>query len=296
MANSSIYTDIQLPGPLRQTWQLFSRDTIAMIALYAFIVLLIICLFGNQLAPYSTKQQFLGYQLLPPSWSHYGDVSFFLGTDDIGRDVLSRLLRGARPTVGSAIIITLLASIFAMIIGVVASITAGWRSVLVKHFFDTLLAIPSLLLALIVVACLGACIHHAMLAVFLATLPRLIDAIYISVQTEMEKGYVVAARLEGTSNLSIFRFSILPNIAPQLVSEFTRALSVAILDIAAFGFLNLGARPPSSEWGAMLDNSLELIYVAPWAVMLPGAAIMISVLIVNLLGDGIRRAIMAGVE
>ncbi|OON41187.1 antimicrobial peptide ABC transporter permease SapC [Izhakiella australiensis] len=296
MPSDNIYAEKRLPSPLRHTWRLFYRDTTAMIGFYAFIGLLFLCLFGSLLAPYGIDQQFLGFQLLPPSWSHYGDVSFFLGTDDLGRDVLSRLLRGAAPTVGSAIIITLLASLFATLLGIFAGITHGLRSAILNHVLDTFLSIPSLLLAIIVVAFMGPGLDHALLAVFLAVLPRLVREIYSAVHDEMEKEYVVAARLDGARNLSILRYAILPNIAPLLVSEFTRGLSMVILDIAALGFLDLGAQLPSPEWGAMMGDSLELIYVAPWTVMLPGAAIMISVLIVNLLGEGIRRAIIAGVE
>jgi cationic peptide transport system permease protein len=116
------------------------------------------------------------------------------------------------------------------------------------------------------------------------------------VHDELEKEYVVAARLDGARGRNILRYAILPNILPLLITEITRALSMAILDIAALGFLDLGAQLPSPEWGAMLGDSLELIYVAPWTVMLPGVALMVSVLIVNLLGDGIRRAVEAGVE
>ena len=116
------------------------------------------------------------------------------------------------------------------------------------------------------------------------------------VHDELEKEYVIAARLDGASTLNILWFAVMPNITAGLVTEITRALSMAILDIAALGFLDLGAQLPSPEGGEMLGDALELIYVAPWTVMLPGAAIMISVLLVNLLGDGVRRAIIAGVE
>ncbi|WP_428943124.1 putrescine export ABC transporter permease SapC [Pantoea sp. FN060301] len=296
MPYDNIYAEKRVPSPLRYTWRLFYRDTMAMVGFYTFIALLLLCIFGQLLAPYGLDQQFLGYQLQPPSWSRYGDVSFFLGTDDLGRDVLSRLLSGAAPTVGSAILVTLLAAACAMVLGLLAGMTRGLRSALFNHLLDTLLSIPSLLLAIIVVAFLGPKLEHALLAVFLAIIPRLVRAIYTAVHDELEKDYVVAARLDGATSMNILRYAVLPNILALLVSEFTRALSMAILDIAALGFLDLGAQLPSPEWGAMLGDSLELIYVAPWTVMLPGAAIMLSVLIVNVLGDGIRRAIVSGVE
>lgn len=296
MPSDNIYAEKRPPSPLRHTWRLFYHDTTAMIGLYCFGGVLLLCIFGNLIAPYGIDQQFLGYQLLPPSWSRYGDVSFFLGTDDLGRDLLSRMLSGAAPTVGSAIVITLAAAVCAMLLGVLAGLTHGLRSAVMNHVLDTLLSIPSLLLAIIVVAFMGPRLENAMLAVFLAILPRLVRAIYSAVHDELEKEYVVASRLDGASNFDILWHAILPNILALLVTEFTRALSMAILDIAALGFLDLGAQLPSPEWGAMLGDSLELIYVAPWTVMLPGAAIMLCVLIVNLLGDGVRRAIVAGVE
>ena len=296
MPYDSVYREKRPPGALRTVWRKFYGDATAMIGLYGCGALALLCIFGSLFAPYGLDQQFLGFQLMPPSWSRYGDVSFFLGTDDLGRDVLSRLLSGAAPTVGGAFVVTLAASVFGLILGVIAGATHGLRSAVLNHVLDTLLSIPSLLLAIIVVAFSGPQLSHAMFAVWLALLPRMVRSVYSMVHDELEKEYVVAARLDGATTLNILWFAVLPNTTPILVTEITRALSMAILDIAALGFLDLGAQLPSPEWGAMLGDALELIYVAPWTVMLPGAAIMISVLLVNLLGDGIRRAIVAGVE
>ena len=287
MPYDSVYSEKRPPGTLRTAWRKFYSDASAMVGLYGCAGLAVLCIFGGWFAPYGIDQQFLGYQLLPPSWSRYGEVSFFLGTDDLGRDVLSRLLSGAAPTVGGAFVVTLAATICGLVLGTFAGAT---------HGLDTLLAIPSLLLAIIVVAFAGPSLSHAMFAVWLALLPRMVRSIYSMVHDELEKEYVIAARLDGASTLNILWFAVMPNITAGLVTEITRALSMAILDIAALGFLDLGAQLPSPEWGAMLGDALELIYVAPWTVMLPGAAIMISVLLVNLLGDGVRRAIIAGVE
>ncbi|WP_310607815.1 putrescine export ABC transporter permease SapC [Buttiauxella brennerae] len=296
MPYDSVYREKRPPSTLRLTWQKFYGDTTAMIGLYGCGALVVLCVFGGVFAPYGIDQQFLGYQLLPPSWSRYGDVSFFLGTDDLGRDVLSRLLSGAAPTVGGAFVVTLAAAVFGILLGVIAGSTHGLRSAVLNHILDTLLSIPSLLLAIIVVAFVGPHLVHAMFAVWLALLPRMVRSVYSAVHDELEKDYVVAARLDGASTLNILWFAVMPNTAATLVTEVTRALSMAILDIAALGFLDLGAQLPSPEWGSMLGDALELIYVAPWTVMLPGVAIMISVLLVNLLGDGLRRAINAGVQ
>lgn len=294
MPYDSVYSEKRPPGTLRTAWRKFYSDAPAMVGLYGCAGLALLCIFGGWIAPYGIDQQFLGYQLLPPSWSRYGEVSFFLGTDDLGRDVLSRLLSGAAPTVGGAFIVTLAATLCGLVLGVVAGATHGLRSAVLNHILDTLLSIPSLLLAIIVVAFAGPHLSHAMFAVWLALLPRMVRSVYSMVHDELEKEYVIAARLDGATTLNILWFAILPNITAGLVTEITRALSMAILDIAALGFLDLGAQLPSPEWGAMLGDALELIYVAPWTVMLPGAAITLSVLLVNLLGDGIRRAIIAG--
>lgn len=296
MFSDNIYAERSLPSRFRHSWRVFYKDVPAMIGLYGFILLIFFCLFGGIMAPYSPTQQFLGYQLFPPSWSKHGDVSFFLGTDDLGRDLLSRLLNGTLPTVGSGILVTVLAIICAMVPGVLAGLTRGLRSAILKHLLDSLLSIPSFLLAIIVVALFGPRLEHTLFAVWLALLPGLAQSIYNAVYDEREKDYVIADKLDGASQFNLLRYSILPNILPRLVGEFTRTLSLAILEIASLGFLGLGARMPSSEWGRMLADALDLVYVAPWALMLPGAAIMLSVLIVNLLGNGIQRAISAEIE
>ncbi|GAK87942.1 peptide transport system permease protein SapC [Vibrio ponticus] len=127
-------------------------------------------------------------------------------------------------------------------------------------------------------------------------IPRFIRSIYIAVHTEVEKDYVMAARLDGANNFYLLWNSILPNVLVVFASEFTLALSIAILDITALGFLGLGAQAPSAEWGAILGDSVELIYLAPWTVTLPGLAIMFTVVVVNLVGEGVRQALNAGVE
>lgn len=296
MSSDNFYREQKMPSPIRVVWRFFSNDILAMTGFYGIAFLLVLTLFGSYLAPYTINQQFLGYQLLPPSWSHYGNVAFFLGTDDLGRDILSRLLIGTASTFGSALVITISTTLVGLILGCLAGITHGLKSAILNHVLDTLLSIPSVLLAIIIVAFAGSSLENAMIAIWLALLPRIVRTIYSAVRDELDTEYVLAARLDGTSNFYILWYTVLPNITPILVTEITRTLSMAILDMAALGFLDLGARLPTAEWGTMLGDSLELIYVAPWTVFLPGAAIMISVLFVNLLGDGLHRAINAGVE
>ncbi|WP_340620544.1 putrescine export ABC transporter permease SapC [Xenorhabdus siamensis] len=295
MPLDNFYREKKTPSPLKVIWRFFYADALAMTGFYGVLILIVLSLFGSHIAPYQLDQQFID-QLMPPSWSHYGNVAFFLGTDDLGRDIFSRLLIGTSSTFGAALIVTTAAAIVGLFIGSLAGITHGLKSAILNHILDTLLSIPSLLLAIIVVAFAGASLQHAMIAIWLALLPRIVRTIYTAVHDELDKEYIISARLDGASNYHILRYAIFPNITAVIVSELTRTFSIAILDIAALGFLNLGAQLPSPEWGAMLGGSLELIYTAPWTVMLPGTAIMLSVLLVNLLGDGLHRAINAGVE
>lgn len=296
MPLDNFYREKKMPSPIKVIWRFFSSDMLAMTGFYGVLILVALSLFGWYLAPYQLDQQFLGHQLLPPSWSHHGNIAFFLGTDDLGRDILSRLLIGTASTFGSALLVTLAATLCGLIIGCLAGMTRGLKSAVLNHILDSLLSIPSLLLAIIVVAFAGASLVHAIIAIWLALLPRIVRTVYSAVHDELDKEYVIAARLDGASNYHILWYAVLPNITAVLVSELTRALSIAILDIVSLGFLDLGAQLPSPEWGAMLGDSLELIYVAPWTVMLPGAAIMMSVLLINLLGNGLHRAINSGVE
>lgn len=214
MPYDSVYSEKRPPGTLRTAWRKFYSDASAMVGLYGCAGLAVLCIFGGWFAPYGIDQQFLGYQLLPPSWSRYGEVSFFLGTDDLGRDVLSRLLSGAAPTVGGAFVVTLAATICGLVLGTFAGATHGLRSAVLNHILDTLLAIPSLLLAIIVVAFAGPSLSHAMFAVWLALLPRMVRSIYSMVHDELEKEYVIAARLDGASTLNILWFAVMPTSPP----------------------------------------------------------------------------------
>ncbi len=152
----------------------------------------------------------------------------------------------------------------------------------------------SLLLAIIVVAILGPGLFNTLIAITLALIPPFIRATYNAVHAEMQKEYIIASRLDGSPPLRIMRLAILPNIVETLVTQTTRTLSAAILDISAVGFLGLGAQSPQPEWGAMLADSSDLIYLAPWTVTLPGMAILFSVLVTNLVGEGIREALKEG--
>ncbi|USD66297.1 putrescine export ABC transporter permease SapC [Vibrio sp. SCSIO 43136] len=295
MLSDNVYQEELIPTQFERFWRSYRSNTLAMFGLWCFGILLLLTLLSPFILPYDPQQQ-SSYLLLPPSWAPEGTVDYFLGTDDLGRDILSRLLAGSQLTLGAAIIITLIAGVIGSVIGVLAGMTKGLVSSTLNHLFDTVMSIPSLLLAIIFVAFLGFGEFNVLLAICLALIPRFVRSIYVAVHSEVEKDYVIAARLDGANNFYLLWNSILPNILPVLAAEATMALTIAVLDITALGFLGLGAQAPSTEWGAILGDSVELIYVAPWTVTLPGLIIMFSIVVINLVGEGMRRALNAGIE
>ncbi|MDF2185853.1 putrescine export ABC transporter permease SapC [Grimontia hollisae] len=295
MPSNSVYQEAHIPNQIERSWKAFRENTLAVFGFWCLCLLVLVTVLAPWIAPFDAQYP-TGELLMPPSWDTKGSVDYFLGTDDLTRDMLSRLIEGSRLTFGYAILVALAASIIGVLIGILAGMTSGLKSSFLNHLLDTVLTIPSLLLAIIVVAFQGPGELNILLAVWLALIPRFIRAVYTAVHAEMEKEYILAARLDGANNFYLLYHSVLPNILVTLSTELTRAISVAILDIAALGFLGLGAQAPSPEWGAMLGDSIELVFTAPWTVTLPGLAIMISVLVVNLVGDGLTQAINAGTE
>lgn len=291
---SNIYPELKILSPLEQTWASYRRNPLAMAGLWGFLLLLIITLFGPLVVPYGIDEQHAEHLLLAPSWANNGNIDFFLGTDDLGRDILSRLVVGARLTFGCALIVVVIAMVVGSAIGILGGMSKGLKSSVLHHLLDTLLSIPSLLMAIIMVAIMGPGLGNTLIAITLALIPPFIRATYNAVHAEMQKEYIIASRLDGSPPLRIMRLAILPNIVETLVAQTTRTLSAAILDISAVGFLGLGAQTPQSEWGAMLADSSDLIYLAPWTVTLPGIAILFSVLVTNLVGEGIREALKEG--
>ncbi|WP_445399710.1 putrescine export ABC transporter permease SapC [Zobellella sp. An-6] len=290
-SRANIYPELRVRSPLEQAWELFRQNTLAMIGLWGLGFLSLLTLFGPWLAPYPPHEQFSQALLLPPSWADDGNIDFFLGTDDLGRDLLSRLITGARLTVGNGVLVVLVALLVGGCIGILGGMSKGLKSSILNHLLDTLLSIPSLLLAIIFVAILGPGLFNTLLAITLALTPQFIRATYNAVSDEMQKEYITALRLDGANRWRILRFGVLPNLSDTIVSQTTRGLSSAILDITAVGFLGLGAQPPRPEWGAMLSDAMELVYLAPWTVTLPGLAILLSVLVINMVGEGLRQAI-----
>ncbi|PMH46727.1 peptide ABC transporter permease [Vibrio sp. 10N.286.49.B3] len=295
MLTNNIYQEEHIPTQFERFWCSFRSNGMAMLGLWCFAFLILITLLASWITPHDPQAQ-SSVLLMPPSWNPAGTVVYFLGTDDLGRDILSRLISGTQYTFANAILITVIAGVIGCFIGVLAGMTRGLISSTLNHLLDTVMSIPSLLLAIIFVAFLGFGEFNILLAIGLALIPRFIRVVYIAVHDEVEKDYIMAARLDGANNFYLLWSSILPNVLSAIAAEATLALSSAILDITALGFLGLGAQAPSSEWGAMLGDSVELIFLAPWTVTLPGLAIMFSVITINLVGEGVRQALNAGTE
>src|SRR5690606_34189689 len=223
--------------------------------------------------------------LLPPFWQEGGRYAFPLGTDPVGRDMLSRLLFGAQYSLFIGVIVTTLALTGGIVVGVVAGYFGGWVDTVIMRVMDVILAFPSLLLALVLVAVLGPGLLNAMIAIALVLQPHFVRLTRAAVLSEKGRDYVVSARVAGAGPLRLMVKTILPNCLAPLIVQATLSFSSAILDAAALGFLGMGAQPPTPEWGTMLAEAREFILRAWWVVTLPGLAILIAVLAINLVGD-----------
>ncbi|MDO6427987.1 MULTISPECIES: ABC transporter permease subunit [Thalassotalea] len=291
MARDKTYTEEEFPSPLVQLWHNFKQSPAVMIGFGCFIFLVLLAIFSPLISPYSPIENNLDAILLPPAWHNDGDVSYLLGTDNLGRDMLSRLMHGASLTFGLSFIVVILSMFVGVIIGSISALTKGVKSSFLNHFLDVILSIPSLLLAIIIVAILGPGLSNTLWAIVIILIPQFIHITRNAVVQEFKKDYVLASKLDGASNIRILYYSIYPNIIEKMISQATLAQSAAILDIATLGFLGLGAPIPMPEWGAMLANGIDLFYIAPWTVYLPGLAILFAVVATNLVGEGMRHAL-----
>ncbi|MEP0356910.1 MAG: ABC transporter permease subunit [Paraglaciecola sp.] len=291
MARFNLYQEEQHPSPLQYTWLEFQKNHIAMGGLVCLMLFILITIFCPLLAPFEPNLQKTGNILVPPSWDPNGGISHIFGTDGLGRDILSRVLYGCRMTFGISILLVVFALLIGVGLGATAGMSKGFRSSFVNHTLDSIQAIPTILIAIIIIAILGTGLVNSMWAIALALIPQFVHQTRDFVRRELSKEYVMAARLDGASKIQLFVRSILPNMGETLVMQATLALSIAILDISALGFLNLGAQTPSSELGALLSQGIEVVYIAPWNIALPGGALFLMVVSVNIVGDGLRSAL-----
>jgi dipeptide transport system permease protein len=287
-------TDLVLkapPGPLAEFWGHFRRNRGAVLGLVIVLALSFVAIFADFVAPYDPAEQFRDFVLLPPAWIEGGNWAFPLGTDDIGRDMLSRLIHGARLSLFIGLLVVTLSLAVGVALGLLAGFYGGASDTLIARFMDILLSLPSLLLAIVVAAILGPGLVNAAIAVSVVIVPHYARLTRASVMAERGREYVTAARLAGASDARLMLVTILPNCAAPLIVQATLGFSTAILDAAALGFLGLGAQPPTPEWGTMLSSSLQFLQRAWWVVTFPGLSILITVLAFNLMGDGLRDAL-----
>lgn len=276
---------------LAEFWYYFSQNRGAVIGLCVFIIIVLVAIFAPVLAPHSPSVQNRGSFLLPPFWEEGGNSSYPLGTDAVGRDLLSRLMYGARFSLFIGLFVVTLAVTSGVIIGLIAGYFRGWIDTTIMRIMDVILAFPSLLLALVLVAILGPGLLNAMIAIALVLQPHFVRLTRASVMAERDREYVIASRVAGASRLRLMFVTILPNCLAPLIVQGTLSFSSAILDAAALGFLGMGAQPPTPEWGTMLAEAREFILRAWWVVTFPGLAILLTVLAINLMGDGLRDAL-----
>ena len=287
----SIAAPSAAPHPLREFWDYFRQNRGAVIGLVIVIALVSMALLADVIAPHSAIEQYRDATLVPPAWQDGGSSKFLLGTDPVGRDMLSRLIHGTRLSLIIGLVSVSLSLCLGIVLGLVAGYFRGLIETAMMRLMDIMLALPSLLLAVAVVAILGPGLINAMYAIAIVLVPHYVRLTRAAVITEMAKDYVSASRIAGAGTLRIMFNCVLPNCSAPLIVQATLGFSAAILDAAALGFLGIGAQPPTPEWGSMLASAREFILSAWWVVTFPGLAIVISVLAFNLMGDGLRDAL-----
>ncbi|MDM9618927.1 peptide transporter [Rhizobium sp. AC44/96] len=287
---STATTKSATPSALSEFWYYFSRNKGAVIGLFVFIIVLLMAIFAPLIAPHDPNVP-SGMQRLPPAWSEGGNSSFLLGTDAVGRDMLSRLIFGTRFSLFIGLVVASLSAVAGVLLGLIAGYFRGRTDTIIMRVMDIILAFPSLLLALVLVAVLGPGLLNAMIAISIVNQPHFVRLTRAAVISEREKEYVVASRVAGAGTLRLMFKTILPNCLAPLIVQATLAFSAAILDAAALGFLGMGAQPPTSEWGTMLADAREFFQSSPSLVTFPGLCILITVLAINLMGDGLRDAL-----
>ncbi|MDC7703457.1 ABC transporter permease subunit [Vogesella indigofera] len=279
------------PSPLKEFWQGFSHNKGAVAGLVFMSIVAFCALFAPWIAPYDPIEQFRDYFLTPPAWADGGSSQFLLGTDELGRDILSRLIYGARLSLLIGLVSVVMALIPGVVMGLLAAFFPKALGTLIMRLMDVMMALPSLLLAVAIMAILGPGLVNAMIAIAVVSLPAYVRLTRASAMTELNRDYVTASRVAGAGLFRLMFVTVLPNCMAPLIVHATMSFSSAILEIAALGFLGLGVQPPTPEWGTMLASARDYMDSAWWVVTLPGLTILVSVLSINLMGDGLRDAL-----
>ncbi|MBF0277532.1 MAG: ABC transporter permease subunit [SAR324 cluster bacterium] len=276
--------------PFWEFWNYFRSSKGALAGLVFIFAAILVAVFAPFIVPHHPFEQYRDALLVPPVWES-GNSSFILGTDDLGRDILSRIIYGTRISLSISLMVVILSLATGVVIGLIAGYFRGMIEMLIMRLMDIMLALPSLLLAIAIVAVLGPSLVNAALAISIVSLPHYVRLTRAATIGEVNRDYVISSRVSGAGVFRIMFITILPNCWAPLIVQSTLGISNAILDLAALGFLGLGAQPPTPEWGTMLSNALQFLQRAWWVVTFPGLIILLSVLAFNLMGDGLRDAL-----
>lgn len=270
-------------SPLRETWVRLLRNKAAAAGLLIILTFILLAVLAPLVSPMNPLEQNIDLRATPPLTD-----GFLLGSDELGRDMLSRLIYGARLSMTIGVLSVGIAMVGGVIIGVFSGYYGGWLDKIVMRLVDIMLAFPYVLLTIVIVAVLGPSLTNAMIAIGISQIPRYVRLVRASVMAEKESDYILAERSIGTGDLELMFGSILPNSLAPVIVQATLGVGDAILSSAALSFLGLGAQPPTPEWGLMIASSREFITNAWWIVTFPGVAILLAVLGFNLFGDGLR--------
>jgi dipeptide transport system permease protein len=272
ITEKAVAVSMKPPHPLREFWSYFSENRGAVAGLIVIVTIVLMALLADLIAPHSPIEQYRDHLLQPPFWEEGGSLVYPLGTDAVGRDMLSRIIHGARYSLMIGIIVVTLSLSAGIALGLVAAFMRGPVETLIMRAMDIMLALPSLLLAIVVVAILGPSLINSMFSLAIVYLPHYVRLSRASAISEMSRDYVTASRVSGAGVARLMLITVLPNCSAPLIVQ-------------------LGAQPPTPEWGTLLAEAREFVLRAWWVVTFPGLAILVTVLAFNLMGDGLRDAL-----
>jgi len=270
---------------IREQWEVFKSNKLAYIGLYILVIMAVISVIGPYIAPRDPYEFDLSKARLPPSLEHP------LGADELGRDILSRILVGARYTFGLSVLSVIAGASIGTLLGLISGYRGGLWDTVIQRVNDILLAFPTILLAIALVAFLGQGVHSLVIAIAVSSMPVYVRLVRASVLQVVTEDYVVAAKMLGLSEWSIMVKHILPNVMAPVLVQLSYHMGLAILIASALGFLGLGVPPPSPEWGAMIGSGRVYLFRSPHIVVFPGLVISITIIAFNMVGDGLRESL-----
>jgi ABC-type dipeptide/oligopeptide/nickel transport system permease subunit len=268
-----------------EMWRSMVANRAALVSMFFILFLVFLAVFGPFITPYNPIETNMANALRPPSSAHW------FGTDQLGMDIFSRVIAGARVSLTVGLLAVSIALTIGIILGAFAGYVGGRTDTIIMRCMDMMLAIPSILLAITLMAALGKGIDKAVIAIGLVSIPEYARLVRGNILSIKENDYVAAARISGNSDLRIIFRHVLPIAMSVIIVRATLGISSAILDTAALGFLGMGVQPPQAEWGDMLGRARGFIFEAPHTLLYPGLAITLTVLAFNLVGDGMRDAL-----